>query len=746
MVTRGMKMVKKASLLILITLLISIVPAPAFADRGQARQVVIVIDRLRIDDLSMMPNLIRLQRQGAIGLMNTNTAGAKEPSNTYITIANGQRSIGGAWAGRFYGTSEYVYDNVGVKSGKQMAGDLYYSLTGWKAGSTGIINPGIVDIINRNQDLQYDVQVGALGEQLKMAGILRVVIGNADTSVPRRYGAELVMDHRGFIPAGTVDNSINESDSEFPNGFRTNYDLVLTRAAESLKSGRMLLVIDLGDLSRLEESRALITKARFKEVREKSIKRIDGFIGRLMPRLDLNKDQVMVIVPTPANEDMQNQNTVTPVIMTGSGFKGEGLLTSPSTRRAGLIANTDVAPTVLAFYGIDKPIYMVGRPAAGLASSDSLAYLKELNQKFVLTYVQRPFLITATAAVEIIIVVISLLAIRFTSKRSWHLWMQRFTLAFLILPLDMLLYKYFQSASLARTVIEMTAFAAAAVFILEQVKLKTAGKLAVIGGLTSVTIIIDVLTGANLIMSSPLGYDPMLGARYYGIGNEFAGILMGSTLMAMASLLQDKYTGGPRGRWNLALAVYSLGVVIVFFAPGLGAETGGTITAVASFAYLLVLTNDRRMTPQLAGSLVLGIGLLLTGGALLDQRLNGGAESHIGLAMGQLIKGGWREAWYIIIRKLSLNWRLIRYSVWSGILLAVIAGLTILIYYPKGIFKTLERQWRYIYKGIKTILIAAIVGFFVNDSGLVQAATTVIYIFFPLIYLTLAEKMRQFGA
>ena len=33
---------------------------------------------------------------------------------------------------------------------------------------------------------------------------------------------------------------------------------------------------------------------------------------------------------------------------------------------------------------------------------------------------------------------------------------------------------------------------------------------------------------------SPLGYDPVGGARFYGIGNEYMGVLVGSSILAWA--------------------------------------------------------------------------------------------------------------------------------------------------------------------------------------------------------------------
>ena len=69
--------------------------------------------------------------------------------------------------------------------------------------------------------------------------------------------------------------------------------------------------------------------------------------------------------------------------------------------------------------------------------------------------------------------------------------------------------------------------------------------------LTVITLNIDLMTGSHLIQNSVLGYDPMAGARYYGIGNEYLGILLGSSI-ALAGSFYQKY---PQRGWLLVRCV-----------------------------------------------------------------------------------------------------------------------------------------------------------------------------------------------
>ena len=72
------------------------------------------------------------------------------------------------------------------------------------------------------------------------------------------------------------------------------------------------------------------------------------------------------------------------------------------------------------------------------------------------------------------------------------------------------------------------------ILLLVLVNLRCQNQLASIMAVALITaglIIVDVIRGGVWIRYSFLGYDPVGGARYYGIGNEYMGILIGSAIM-----------------------------------------------------------------------------------------------------------------------------------------------------------------------------------------------------------------------
>ena len=79
-----------------------------------------------------------------------------------------------------------------------------------------------------------------------------------------------------------------------------------------------------------------------------------------------------------------------------------------------------------------------------------------------------------------------------------------------------------------------------------------------LASVTALVIAADALTGGALARSSVLGHSTLIGARFYGVGNEFMGVLLGAALVGAAGLWRraSRLRGRPRGpcwwRWRLS--------------------------------------------------------------------------------------------------------------------------------------------------------------------------------------------------
>jgi hypothetical protein len=199
------------------------------------------------------------------------------------------------------------------------------------------------------------------------------------------------------------------------------------------------------------------------------------------------------------------------------------------------------------------------------------------------------------------------------------------------------------------------------------------------------------------------------------------------------------------------LAVYAL-LTIYLAAPTLGTNAGGFITAVAAFGVFWLRHRQwtasaatrnlrgNRLKLALAAALVLAVAIalfaLINSGILLPS----GRESHIGRALRNLADGQTDLIGSMIVRKLTMNWHLLKASIWSKVLLSSLLVISMLQLKPQGVFRRWREEYPYLTIGFAATSIGAIVAFAVNDSGIVAAATMIGYVATPMLLLKLQES------
>jgi hypothetical protein len=199
------------------------------------------------------------------------------------------------------------------------------------------------------------------------------------------------------------------------------------------------------------------------------------------------------------------------------------------------------------------------------------------------------------------------------------------------------------------------------------------------------------------------------------------------------------------------LALYAL-LTLYLAAPTLGTNAGGFITAVAAFGVVWLRhrqwtapaptrrSRGNRLKLALAVALVLAAAIalfaLINAGILLPS----GRESHIGRALRNLADGQTDVIGSMIIRKLEMNWHLLKASIWSKVLLSSLLVISVLLLKPQGVFRRWRDEYPYLTIGFAATSIGALVAFAVNDSGIVAAATMIGYVAAPILLLKLQES------
>ena len=257
--------------------------------------------------------------------------------------------------------------------------------------------------------------------------------------------------------------------------------------------------------------------------------------------------------------------------------------------------------------------------------------------------------------------------------------------------------------------------------------------LLIVSGLTAVPVVLDIVTGGGMIQNSVLGYDPIIGARYYGIGNEYMGVVAGSTVTALCSTLE-------LGRIPLWIAAAVLGTVVVVVGyPALGANIGGAVTCFLAFAFLLLRIRDMKIGVKQAAAVGLVLAVVLTAFLLADSVFLED-HSHLAAAVHGAAEEGSLELLATVRRKLFMNIKLLRYTVWTKVLITVITVTGILFYRPVGFFRGMFAKYPYYAKGWSALVVAAAVGMAVNDSGVVTSATGSIFFIASMLYILIQER------
>ncbi|MFZ5647684.1 MAG: hypothetical protein ACOY30_08700 [Bacillota bacterium] len=697
------------------------------------RVIIVTMDYLQIKDLEgeLNPNLSKLTARGAAALMNVNTGGLITPDNAHATIGSGAHVSAGNASAHVFASSE--------ASEKGTAAEEYRRRTGEGPPGGSLVFLDITRLRILNENLGYTVVPGALGTSIHEAGYRTAVLGNSDDrNGPRRPAASIVMDHRGIVDAGAVGASVVRREKDFIHGFSTDYAGIL-KEYDRLAPDVKLVAIDLGDLGRLQSAREYMEADHWIEWRARIIGRADRFLEGLVGRMD-KKDLLIMICPTPGDDGIE-KDRLSPVLLYG-GCVPPGLLVSPTTKRPGLIMNVDVAPTVLDFLGIPRPAYFTGRPARVIPGDFDIGMLSAMYRVIEVIYESRPVLQKGYVIFQLALLAVSLWYI-FLVKKGKEI-LKPFFLSIMSVPLAYLLVPLFPAGG----VIMLSALLITITLLITLIslwvhKIYRIDSFLFIGLVTMTAVALDIAAGSPLQKVSVLGYDPVVGARFYGLGNEYMGVLIGSTLVGTSALI----SAADKRRGPLILTTGAVYILIIYLiaSPQFGTNVGGTISAASAFMVAFLMILGIRFDWRALVAVVLGVALVVLAFMLYDAGRPSHHQSHIGRTAGLIASEGLDTVVGIINRKTEMNVKLIKYTIWSRIFISSLAILALLFYRPRGVMEGIKNRHPYLFRGLVGVITGSIVAFIFNDSGVVAAATTMIFGAPPLIYLVLDELEGRGG-
>ena len=259
--------------------------------------------------------------------------------------------------------------------------------------------------------------------------------------------------------------------------------------------------------------------------------------------------------------------------------------------------------------------------------------------------------------------------------------------------------------------------------------------LARISLITLVIVLVDSLFGGYAELKSFLGYSAVSGGRYYGIGNEYMGVMLGAYITWVALFLPKVRSWRRELLW---LAVFLIS--LVFFHPYLGADIGGGISTLLGLGITTYLWLRRPIGLREIGRLLIGALVIVLIVGIWDSIFNQGPVSHLGQLWQAIRLYGFAPIAETVARKLAINWQLINYTPLSLVLIGLITAVPVIYKFPPPVVKRLAKAHPELSQGFVGLCITALIGLVLNDTGIAAAATMLMFGLILILLVFIQER------
>ena len=668
-----------------------------FASFLLAKKIVVIsFPGLTLEDILRVKgnNVQYIMENGAIGLANCRLSKSLPSESAYLSMGSARRLAPTEEARLCFSPNE-IFEEEQVK-------DLFFRNWGFPPPSNSLLHIGFPSIVNNNPSLKGKSNFHLLGDLLQEKGVKVVLLGNADTVCEiHREASCVLLNSKGIIEEGEVDKNLVKPDPNFPGGLRTNFSALKEKLRNYLLQDNVFIFIETGDSLRVDLQYPYISPVMRDILVGKCLKNIDDLIGFIIPYLK-NDDLLILISPYPGMFSLSKGFTLSPIIFFGSGMRG--LLTSKTTKTLGVVSLYDFAPTILSFFDGSMRLYL-GRKIVAKPVEGQIERLQQIRRES-----QRSWTIHRIISANIIGLTVGFFLLAFFLP-LFSPGFRYFSLFPFILPLALLLLSRFPLSGLQIAI--SLPLLILLIFFLSLLKPKKA--LLYISLILSFLVLLDTVRGGKLMEASGIGHSAEEGARYYGIGNEFGGLIVGCLLLISYYYLRFW------GSW-IAWVVFSL----LIGAPWWGANWGGFLTAISGFFYLFFseMEKKKKFYPYL---LIFSFFLFFSP-IVFDVFAK---STHIGLAFRELLLGRIGDLLELAQRKIMTNVKLLRFSDWTMPL--VVQTILLLMHYTISyiIPKRRASNW------LKAVFLSLVIAFAFNDSGVVAS----VFLLTPIISLILIEEI-----
>ncbi|MDG5785866.1 hypothetical protein QA612_00065 [Evansella sp. AB-P1] len=679
-------------------------------DLSEKNIVVLLIPGLSFEEMDAVLEEARYEQlwsSGAFGSINLKPDGSYSYLNNAVSLSTGKRGLGVKGWNAF--EREELIDGTPVD-------ELFLQWYG-KAPLSSIVHPYFHLLEKKNKEGSFEPTIGLLGENLNQQQVYTYVIGNSDVRNEKtRYGSLFTMDQKGN---GNGDlHSVIVDNYSFPTGKKTDSVKLVDKINQIQgEQGRTFIVVEWGDLHRLFSEAELMEADHYEDQYTKTLANLEKTIYSLFAE---TKGELWMVSPNVNTEAYKRKNQLGPVWVWKEERGQKGMLYSNTTRRTSLVSNTDLADTWINAFTSKNDDQNSSIDFIEDFSSDDW-YIPKFQQRLKeINYVfdkRGAVLSSYVSSLVVLLIIVTFVKWLFNERLSWRNGAILLLLSGVLSP-----FLFLVSSPWVINVpplIYVLFIMAGSIVLALLLKRLTKHPFSLACFFTFFSLAVDVSLGSYLTHRSFLSYDPVIGARYYGIGNEYAGIFLVCGLFSVTPFLNDVHNEKRKEKlknWTKTAFMLLL-IIFVLGASTLGANAGASISTGMVFlfvSYCLLLKKNNLVVK----SSIIGFVTIILFVALYLLQM-GQPNSHISLAFQSLFQGEWSIIWNTIERKLQMNWKIFRISYWTQLFITSYFLIGIVLWRQKK--DQLHEQQRFLLNGAVVGSLALLI---LNDSGIVAAATS----------------------
>jgi hypothetical protein len=242
--------------------------------------------------------------------------------------------------------------------------------------------------------------------------------------------------------------------------------------------------------------------------------------------------------------------------------------------------------------------------------------------------------------------------------------------------------------------------------------------------LTLAVMLTDVVTGARLQINTAFGYSPIVAGRFAGYGNlAFALVAISTIVVGTGFWGWRRSASGADGQrldpTLVAVAALFVLTLLIDGHPSFGSDVGGVLTTMPAFTVTVLLLAGLQVSWRRLAVIAVATVAAISAFAAIDLARPAERRTHLGRFAHRVVEG---DAGMILQRKAEANISILALSVWTYVIPVALAFLAFLTWRGTGFLRDLQRSVPGLRACLVGALIAGLLGFALNDSGVAVPA------------------------